>query len=182
MTRQDPPDFEYVRVLLHNAQLHFKLVFGLTATRPEVRYLDGFTFGTHTATREELVLTAVQEEQAFAALEHCGTYLAVVQAREAFNSIYERPFSIPEPEVSSAFHIARLIRNAFAHNPFSPVWKIDKRCRDKAYSVPHVISLNTSGLHGQPVRREHYGGPLAILRFLQYVDNLVQVRSGRAET
>jgi hypothetical protein len=32
-------DFEFMRILLQNAALHFKLVFGLTATRPQLSYL-----------------------------------------------------------------------------------------------------------------------------------------------
>ena len=86
VTRVRSPDFEFERLLLHNAQLHFKLVFGLTATRPEVRYLDTFSFGKHVAKRDELALTEEEEERAFAALEPCGTYLAVVEVRRALEA------------------------------------------------------------------------------------------------
>ncbi len=154
-----------------------KLVFGLTATHPHVEYLDTFSFGAYVANRGELSLSAGEEEQAFAALEHCGTYLAAVQVHTALESVHPDPFHIPEPEIAAAFQIARLLRNAFAHNPFGPVWEIRDAWKKQAFDVPGVISLDTSGLDAQPVKRKHYGGPLAILRLLGYAESIVDLRS-----
>src|SRR5690349_2996864 len=111
------PDFEFLRILLQNASLHFKLVFGLRATRPEVSYLETFSFGRHIARHDELSLTPQQEEHAFAGLEHCATYLTVIQIHTVLESIHIDPFRISEPQIAAAFQISRLIRNAFAHNP-----------------------------------------------------------------
>lgn len=180
--RNPSSDFEFSRILLHNAQMHFKLVFGLTATRPHINYLDTFSFGQHVAYRDELALTTEQEEHAFAALEHCATYLAAVQVHTVLESIHADPFQIPEPEIGAAFQIARLIRNAFAHNPFGPIWEIRDTWKDRTFSVPGVITLNTTDLDGKPVKREHYGGPLAILRFLQYAESVVELRAREAAT
>jgi len=166
-----------MRELLQNALLHLKLVFGLRATRPEVSYLKTFSFGRHIAYQDELSLTPQQEEHAFAALEHCSTYLAVVQIHTVLEAIHVDPFHISEPDIGAAFQISRLTRNAFAHNPFAPVWEIRDAWRDTIFSVPDVISLDTSGLDGKPLRREHYGGPLAILRFIQYADSVVTLRT-----
>ena len=147
------PDFEFSRILLPNAQVHFKLVFGLTATRPQINYLDTFSFGGHVAYRTELALTTEQEEHAFAALEHCGTYLAAVQVHTVLESIHADPFQIPEPEIAAAFQIARLIRNAFAHNPFGPIWEIREAWKDRTFSVPSVITLNTADWTATPTTR-----------------------------
>lgn len=38
-------DYERMQTLLENAKLFFKLGFGLTATRPEISYLDVFHLG-----------------------------------------------------------------------------------------------------------------------------------------
>ncbi len=169
--------FEESELLLANAKLHFKLVFGLTTTTPDINYLGTFTWGKHTATHEELALTPEQEEYAFSALEHCGIYLAVVQIHTALEAIHPDPFSISEPEVSDAFQIARLIRNAFAHNPFNPEWRIGTTWRHRTFHVEDIISLDTSALDGQQVRREHYGGPIAVLRFIEYARKVVAMRA-----
>jgi hypothetical protein len=89
-------------------------------------------------------------------------------------SIHKIPFRQSEREIEDAFQISRLLRNAFAHNPFAPVWKIDRAYRDVVFDVPDVISLDSNGLDGEPVRRVHYGGPVAVLRFLEHADFMIE--------
>jgi hypothetical protein len=145
MKQQKPSlDFEFSRILLLNAKMHLKLVLGLTATRRHVNYLETFSFGQHVAHRDELALTTEQEEHAFAALEHCAPYLAAVQVHTILESIHTDPFKISESEIAAAFQIARLIRNAFARNPFEPIWEIRDTGKDHTFSVPSVITLNTT--------------------------------------
>jgi hypothetical protein len=171
------PDYDDIRALLYNASIHFRLAFGLRATQPAVDYLHAFSWGHHVADHDELALSHEQEEQAFAALEHCATYLSAVQVHTALESIHEDPFSIREADIASAFQISRLIRNAFAHNPFNPVWEVRDTWKDRRFVVPDVITLDTTGLDGEQVRYKHYGGPLAILRLIEYADRVVQSRA-----
>jgi hypothetical protein len=103
--------------------------------------------------------------------------LAAVQVHTALEFVHPDPFHIPEPEIAAALQIARLFRNAFAHNPFGPVWEIRDAWKNRAFYAPGVISLDTSGLDGQPVKRKHYGGPLAILRLLGYAESIVGLRA-----
>jgi hypothetical protein len=170
-------DFEFMHFLLKNAKLHLKLVFGLRTSQPKVHYLDVFSFGKHIATHKELSLTYQQEEHAFAALEHCTTYISVVQIHTVLEAIHPDPFHISDPDSAAAFQISRLIRNAFAHNPFAPVWEIRSAWKNKVLTVPNIISIDTSDLDKKPVRREHYGGPLSILRFIKYADSVVSLRT-----
>ncbi|NET40181.1 MAG: hypothetical protein F6K19_50980, partial [Cyanothece sp. SIO1E1] len=122
-----------------------------------------------------------QEELAFAALEHCGTYLSAVQVHTALEAIHPNPFNIPEKEIADAFQIARLIRNAFAHNPFNPVWEIRNKWKNTVFNVPDIITLDTSDLDGKIVKRKHYGGPISILRFIEYARSIVQLRAEQAK-
>lgn len=59
-------------------------------------------------------------------------------------------------------------------NPFAPAWKVYGQHENQTYTVQNVIALNTSGLHGQLVKRSHYGGPLALLRLLQFTKRVVE--------
>lgn len=72
-------------------------------------------------------------------------------------------------DVRSAYQIARMIRNAFAHGPMDPRWKIDEDCKNQTFRVDDIIARNTTDLLGVRFDWRHYGGPLALLRLGQYV-------------
>jgi hypothetical protein len=91
-----------------------------------------------------------------------------VAMKDAIRAVVHDPKTAADP-VRSAYQIARLIRNAFTHAPFSPAWSIDSDCRDVIFEVPGVIALNTYGLHGMPFDWRHYGGPLALFRLCRFV-------------
>lgn len=86
------------------------------------------------------------------------------------------------PELFGAAWIGRLVRNAFAHNPLAPLWKLDRECRGKVYEVPRVIKLDCRLLKtGEPVRRMDYGGPLALLRLSIFVRGVLLSSTGKSE-
>lgn len=172
----DVPDYAFLSTLLANAKAHFKLVYGLTATKPSIQYLDEFAFGKHHLRGDALSLTKEEEVHAFAMLEHTGTYLAAIQVHTVLEALHQPdPFMIADAAIADAFQIARLIRNAFAHNPFAPHWEVKGKWR-RVYDVPRVIHLDATNLDGSNVRREHYGGPLAILVFLEFAIGIVERR------
>jgi hypothetical protein len=173
MSSKTTPDFNLMRTLLHHARCHFKLAFGLTASHVTVTYLDVFTFRKHRTEPGELTLTPAEEKRAFAALEHCATYLCVVQV----HTVLQKLLGEKEQPTDDAFQIARLIRNSFAHNPFYPQWQLSQAWQNRVLSVLNVIQLDTSNLDGKPVKREHYGGPIAILRFIDCADTVVEKRA-----
>jgi hypothetical protein len=92
-----------------------------------------------------------------------------VAMKDAIRVAVPDPKNSTDPHVQSAYQISRLIRNAFAHSPFDPVWSIDPDCRDRLFQVSDIISLNTTGLQGVCFDWRHYGGPLALLRLCRYV-------------
>lgn len=92
-----------------------------------------------------------------------------VAMKDAIRAVVPDPKTSPDSDVRAAYQIARLIRNAFAHAPFSPAWSIDADCQNTIYSIPDIISLDTSGLHGTAFDWHHYGGPLALFRLCRFV-------------
>lgn len=159
-----------MRDALANAMLHWKFAFGITATRPEIQCLSHFSFGEHSVGYQEICLSPKEQELAFSALEHTSTFLCVNQTHAVLDKFDEPSEGSDE---FNAFHISRLLRNSFAHDPFSPVWLFGEKWENRFLEVPGVIAVDTGGLRGQRVVRAHYGGPLAILRLTQYVDALV---------
>ncbi len=164
---------------LEAAEILLKFAFGISATfaandRPRLNYLEAFSWGKHVSQKAELELTEKQERIAPIFLEHVATYLCAVQVDTAFQQVVPERFQHADPAIQSAAWIARLVRNAFAHNPFAPTWKLYPECENRLFSVPGVIELNTTGLHDKPVARRDYGGPLAILRLLWFAKELAR--------
>ncbi len=162
------------RELLEYAQLQYKFALAVSTNIqfhkfPDLVYHDAFAYGPHVFEKEELMLSKEQEQLAAILLVHSATYLCAVQADTVLQATIPDRFKHSDPNIRSASWIARLIRNAFAHNPFAPVWKTYSECENQTYAVENVISLKTSGLDGKPVQRLDYGGPLALLRLLDFV-------------
>ena len=166
------------REALRAAILQLKLSFGLRVSDLQISYPD-FAWGQHTANSKELILTNDEQEEAFAILEHSAIYLAVTQILTTLEIIfvkdnfYDDTYTFESDVVPQAYQIARLIRNAFAHDPFAPIWEFKPKWANKIYEVPGIIRLDTTGLNGLPVRQKHYGGPLAVLRFTEYTSRFV---------
>jgi len=106
-------------------------------------------------------------------LQRSCTFLIAVAVKDAIRAAVHDPKNHTEIKVSSAYQISRLIRNAFAHAPFHPIWSIDPDCRDRTFEVGDIVSLNTKGLNEQPFDWRHYGGPLAILRLSQFTRTII---------
>jgi hypothetical protein len=128
-----------------------------------------WSHGQHTVTYSEITLS--RDEADFAAwnLQRSATFLMASAALEAIRGTIENPRSHSDPQVVSAYQVARMIRNAFSHSPFNPVWRIDPDCLEKRFEIPNVIHLDCAGLDGKPFDWHHYGGPLALLELSRFV-------------
>lgn len=170
-------DLKFHRQLITVAQYQFKLALAVsmhcTSTQPEnaFTYLGAFSYGKHVATLEELSLTPKEEKFAAAALEHSATYVMAVQIDTALQAVFPQRFSHQKTDIQQSAWIARLIRNAFAHDPLNPVWLTYPECDNKVFSVQEIITLNTAQLNGKSLQRMDYGGPLALLRLSEFVKN-----------
>jgi hypothetical protein len=120
-------------------------------------YLEAFSFGRHVARRGELALSPDEEKTAAAALEHCATYLLAVQLDTVLQQSVEDRFHHPDDATRSAAWIARLLRNAFAHDPLRPIWQTYPECDDAFYEVAGIIALRTAGLDGKRVESGYVG-------------------------
>lgn len=158
---------------LFTAELQFRFASAVRlATTLKVQPLDlpiEWTHGQHRVKYEEIALRPDQAEYAATFLHRSSTFLMAVAMKDAIRAVVPDPKNSTDPHVQAAYQIARLVRNAFAHAPFSPTWSIDPDCRAKTFAVPDVITLDTTNLHGTAFDWRHYGGPLALFRLCRFV-------------
>lgn len=183
---------------LFTAELQFRFASAVNlATSRGVQPLDvpiEWTHGAHRVRYEEIALRDDQAEYAAHFVHRASTYLMAVAikdaleavvpglskavrtsqgvedaVRNAFDNCAAKPWTIPTDDVATAYHVARLIRNAFAHAPWEPQWKIHPELRGIVFSIAHVITLSTDALHGTAFDWRHYGGPLALFQLCRLV-------------
>lgn len=158
---------------LFTAELQFRLASAVRlATTLNAQPLDlptEWTHGKHSVKYDEIALRPDQADYAAHFLHRSATFLMAVAMKDAIGATVNDPKISPDPDVRSAYQIARMIRNAFAHAPLSPTWRIDKDCCDRVFEIPDIITLNTKDLHETPFDWRHYGGPLALFRLCRFV-------------
>jgi hypothetical protein len=116
----------------------------------------------------EIALRRDQADYAAHFLLRSATYLPAVAVKDAIRAVVGDPKASAEPDIRAAYQVARLIRNAFAHAPFSPIWSIDLDCRNMAFEIADVIRLDTTDLNGTAFDWHRYGRPLALYRLAQF--------------
>lgn len=155
------------------AELQFRLASAVRlATTLNIQPLDlpiRWTHGRHCVRYEEIALRPDQADFAANFLQQSATFLIAGAIKDAIRAVVPEPKKAPDFSVQSAYQIARLIRNAFAHAPFAPLWSIDPDCRDVIFAVPKIITLDTTGLRGKDFDWRQYGGPLALFRLCRFV-------------
>ena len=158
---------------LFTAELQFRLASAVRlATTLNTQPLDlptEWTHGKHCVKYDDIALRPDQADYAACFLHRSATFLMAVAMKDAIVATVNDPKNSPDPDVRSAYQIARMIRNAFAHAPLSPTWSIDTDCRDRIFEITDIITLNTTGLQGTPFDWRHYGGPLALFRLCRFV-------------
>lgn len=128
-----------------------------------------WSHGKHKVSYEELALRNDQADFAAWNMHRSATFLMAVVMKDAIKAAVPDPKNSTDRDIQASYQISRLIRNAFAHNPFQPVWSIDPDCRNRKFEVRDIVSLDTTNLQGVVFDWRHYGGPLAILRLCRYV-------------
>ncbi|MGO9200097.1 MAG: hypothetical protein ACLQM8_06100 [Limisphaerales bacterium] len=166
-------DIEQQICYLRAAELQFRLSSAVRlATTFKVQPRDlpmQWSHGKHVVADAEVAISEEDADCAACFLHRSATFLMAVAIKDAIRAAVPDPKNHFDSEIRSAYQISRLIRNAFAHAPFAPVWSIDSDCRNQVYAVRALIRLDTTGLQNQRFDWRHYGGPLAVLRLSEFV-------------
>jgi len=134
-------------------------------------YYEAFAYYRHVAKKNELELTRTEEKEGANILEHVGIYMMMLQLNKVLEDEWgkARIFS-KDKTIRNISQVVRLIRNAFAHDPFKPTWEIKKLVENMEFEIPGVLILKTHNLDGKRVKPKDYGGQLALLRLLEFVE------------
>jgi hypothetical protein len=164
---------------LQHSELQFKLALAVSATclcsdENTMKYIGIFSYGKHTMEAKELSLSPEEEKLGAVILEHTATYLMILQLDEVLEKTFPNRFE-NDSSIRDGACIVRLIRNAYAHDPLSPTWlKIPSSWRNQTFKVDGIIALDTKSLEGKKLERLDYGGPISLLRLLQYFRHLIE--------
>jgi len=166
-------DKKEIMLELKIAELQFRLAVAVRiACTLKNQPLDApteWTHGKHRVLYEEIALSQDQADVAAGFLEQTATYLMAITIKEALEKSFLDPKKHSDKNIVAAYRISKLIRNAFAHSPIRPVWKIGPAYKDKEFIVDGVITLNTKGLDRKTFDWQDYGGLLALFRLSKFV-------------
>lgn len=110
-----------------------------------------------------------EEEMASNLMLWSATRLLAVQMNTVLERTSPSHFDRPREELRDATTIVRLVRNAFAHNPFEPTWDMEPKYRDRVFEVPGIIRIDIHGKQGTVMVNRHLGGRSALLRLAQWL-------------
>ncbi len=183
---------------LFDAELQFRLTsavrIAVTGQRQPLDFPQLWTHGQYAVRYDEMALRQDQAEYAAQVIQHSATLTMAVAVKDAIEAIATaladsvrrngnqirravdnaiantnpKPWTVPEDQVATAYHISRLIRNAYAHAPFAPRWMINDALRDTVFVIPDVIELQTRGLHDKDFDWRHYGGLLGLYQLCRF--------------
>ncbi len=151
-------------------------LYSINERLPRLLYPKTWVWGRHTIADKDIKLSRDEARDGAMYLTHSALYVMVIQIDTALEKCFGGDrFSHPDKDIKSASCIARLIRNAFAHDPFHPVWLIRSPwMKNQIFRVDKIdVELNTNDLEGKNVKRSHYGGPLALLQLSRFVRELL---------
>lgn len=149
-----------------------------------VDYLAAFSYGKHTVTGDQVRLSPEGRGLAEECLEKTPTYMLSVSAVQAFkDTLVPHQSNIGEREIVekirelyatdsnrlAAFENVRLIRNAFAHQPYQRRWDIANALQGTTLRVTDLIELDTTGKDGNELQWQDYGGLLALWQLSQWI-------------
>jgi hypothetical protein len=163
--------------LLKLAERQFQLVlavrFGCTFGSQPLKVPSVIQYGRKVVTDDDVALTSDEADEAAAVLEHTATFTLALQMVQAMKDAFVTPRNHSDQDVRAAFEISRLLRNAYAHQPFRPHWSIGPECQNTVYEVTNIARLDTTDLQGQRVRWQDYGGKLALFWLSRYVRSVI---------
>lgn len=110
-----------------------------------------------------------------------GMQLLAIEMDSALKSTIPDRLDHSNPEVRNLSIVVWQLRNAFAHDPLSPVWRVNDPKYQMVFHVLSMPPLDLKLLNGQSVQRRHFGGPLALVKLVDLTLGLIEPSSQPTE-
>jgi hypothetical protein len=140
---------------------------------PFPQKLSVMSYGKLSIGGDDLKLSEEDAALASNCLKHCSIFTLAVVIDSAFENIVPDRFNSPNQDIKIAARIARILRNAYTHDPFFPRWNCTNKNHVGEFIIPNVIAIDTATVNGLEVEWQHYGGLLALLLFLRHCQKLL---------
>lgn len=147
--------------------------FGYTEVSQFPQKLNGINYGGLHISESGLKLSADDAALASNGLKHCSILTLAVVVDSAFENLVPDRFNSSNEDIKIAARIARILRNAYTHDPFFPKWNCTNQNHIGKFIIPNVIAIDTAAINGLEVEWQHYGGLLSLLLFLRHCQKLL---------
>lgn len=158
---------------LFTAELQFRLASAVSlATTFKRQPLDvplEWSHGKHTVKYGTIALRQEQAEYASSFFDLSSMFMMALAMRSAMQFMVPDAQNSHDQDIRAAHWISVMLRNAFAHSPFQPTWKVDRNCRNQKLVIKDIIEIDTTDLHGKTFEFGHCGGPLSILLLCRFI-------------
>lgn len=134
---------------------------------------NGINYGGLHISESGLKLSADDAALASNGLKHCSILTLAVVVDSAFENLVPDRFNSSNEDIKIAARIARILRNAYTHDPFFPKWNCTNQNHIGKFIIPNVIAIDTAAINGLEVEWQHYGGLLSLLLFLRHCQKLL---------
>jgi hypothetical protein len=155
------------KIKLDQAHLFYRFSLGVRVTigfgnDKVLEHYGAFSYYKHSMESKELELTREQEKLGAYLQELVGTYLMMVQLDSVLKDEWgktEIRCYHPDIEKQNISRVVFMIRNAFAHDPFDPVWNICDPTWQKEYKITDkttmtdILTINAKDLNGKKLIR-----------------------------
>ncbi len=109
-----------------------------------------------------------------------GTSLCVIAFDKAMDiafGIKGPEFPVDQTDLTTARAIVCQIRNAFAHDPLHPSWRVLRKIYQKRFQIKEIgLDVDLCDLHGKDFQIEHVGGGIGLFLLLEYCMKQVETK------
>jgi len=131
------------------------------------------TYGNYTLVKEDFNLDEDQLKRSGWISQNNAILVLAIHLSKFMQRFGHKEFK-NDIDWKHAHLIVKHIRNAWAHDPFNPMWDIKKPDEQIILKVEDIITLDATKLDGNPVQNRQFGFSHALLKLSEYVRSKFQ--------
>jgi len=121
-------------------------------------------------------LDDIDRRRAAWGLERISTQNLAIALDSALKESFPDGMDSEIEELRSYFRFVRCLRNAFAHDPYSPVWVLTGPYYARVYSLPEGWQVDLTQRHNIPVQDSDYRHASGLIRLLDFGKKMIELK------